>query len=202
MRRTPQIAKISLLLSAFLLALPGLSRHYEGETGKLLVATYKIDREPFRRSVLYITHHDLFSAQGFIVNKPLPGAFEAPDSPLLARYAGGPVRSQEPSFVVARGDSLLHPWVFPDRKGEITDADMSVAREKIKNAPDESRILFGYAGWAVLQLNFEILRGRWAVIDYNSDLVFNTPPEDMWNRAVRLALKKAQNGIDLQKEPI
>lgn len=201
MRRTPQIAKIYLLLSAFLLALPGLSRHYEGLTGKLLVATYSIDRGIFQHSVLYVVHHDLFGARGFVVNKPLPEDFKTPDSRVLPRYAGGPVRPDEPSFVLARGEMALRPWFFPDEKSESEDA-IAAARRKIADGRSEARLLFGYAGWTFLQLNFEILRGRWAVIDYDPALVFETPPEELWDRAVKRALKKAQNGIDRRREPI
>lgn len=197
------MARLYLFLAVVLLALPGLGRLYHGATGRLLVATYGIDKEPFRRSVVYIVHHDLFGAYGFIVNKPSVDSEEAFDSEDFSRWIGGPVQSQNPSFVLGRGQDSAAPWVFPKHGESPDDPDLfNAARAKIARDLPEIRGLFGYAGWTVFQLDWEIFRGRWAVIDYDPALVFDTLPEDMWRKAITRARENHQNGIDRGREPI
>lgn len=201
LRRTPPIARLYLLVAAFLLALPGLARLYEGTTGKLLVATYGVDREPFRRSVVYMVHHDLFGAWGFIVNKPAEGQSERIVQRALPVWLGGPVRPQDPAFLIGREKETSAPWVFPQPAESLNDsATLSQVTQKISSDIDPLRLMFGYAGWTVFQVDWEILRGRWVVLDFDSALVFDTPADEIWSKALQKA--RQQNGIDTDREPI
>jgi putative AlgH/UPF0301 family transcriptional regulator len=51
----------------------------------------------------------------------------------------------------------------------------------------KKRIFIGHAGWLPLQLDFEILRGGWVVVDYDPALMFDTPPEKIWDKAAERA---------------
>lgn len=202
LRRTPPIARLYLLVAACLLALPALGRLYEGATGKLLVATYGVDREPFRQSVVYMVHHDLFGAWGFIVNKPATGHTQTLVGLDLNVLQGGPVRPQDPAFLIGQGGGAQEPvWVFP-RPGQTLDDPQTLARvkQKISTPLNPPQIVFGYAGWTVLQLDWEISRGRWVVIDADSDLLFHTPVAEIWSKALQKA--RNQNRIDTEREPI
>lgn len=203
LRRTPPMARLYLLVAALLLALPGAGRLYEGTTGKLLVATYGIDREPFRRSVVYVVHHDFFGAYGFILNKPSQGEVSGIGEETIPRWLGGPVRPQEPSFVMGREKEGAGLWMFPRHGESEEDPELfSKAQETIAQGVTNLRGMFGYAGWTVFQVDWEIFRGRWAVIDFDPALVFDTPPEEMWGKALERARADRQNGIDTDGEPI
>ncbi len=170
-KRTPNAARIYLLLAAFLLALPTLSSFYKGYTGKLLVAGDLIDSGPFHESVIYLVRHDLFSAHGFIINKPLKKSFPYPDLDQdLPGLYGGPVQNPEwKRFAVFRNGKFS-----------------SLQRSPQNNIREGERqfVVSGYAGWGPLQLNFEYLRGAWMVMDFDPGLLFDNDPELIWFKAV------------------
>jgi putative transcriptional regulator len=51
--------------------------------------------------------------------------------------------------------------------------------------PSRTRFLLGYAGWGPGQLAEEIARGSWLHADATPELIFDTPADDMWARALR-----------------
>ena len=54
-------------------------------------------------------------------------------------------------------------------------------------APAESlRFYAGYAGWTPGQLEDEISRGVWHVVDGDSRWVFSRRPEDAWDELIRI----------------
>ena len=72
MRLTPHAARIYLLLAALLLALPAINKTiYPDYSGKLLIAPAG-SAKPFDNAVIYILHHDMFGAQGVILNRDFP----------------------------------------------------------------------------------------------------------------------------------
>ena len=50
--------------------------------------------------------------------------------------------------------------------------------------PDTSvRFVVGYCGWAPDQLDDEFIEGVWMQIPYDEKLVFETPAEEIWEKA-------------------
>ena len=45
--------------------------------------------------------------------------------------------------------------------------------------------MIGYSGWAPGQLENELAESAWLLSDVDADLVFHTPPDQMWERAIR-----------------
>lgn len=88
MKLTPHSARLYLTLAVLLLAIPAINKTvYPSKAGYLLVAPAG-SRAPWDDVVIYIVHHDLFSAGGIIINKPKT------DAPLIGGqvpYYGGPV---------------------------------------------------------------------------------------------------------------
>ena len=48
------------------------------------------------------------------------------------------------------------------------------------------KFFMGYAGWSPGQLEGEIAKNMWVVGNPTPDLVFNTKPDEMWAKAVRV----------------
>ena len=53
------------------------------------------------------------------------------------------------------------------------------------NSEKYGRFLLGYAGWSGGQLENEIAQSAWLTADVSRKLIFDTPPEQMWETAIR-----------------
>jgi putative transcriptional regulator len=51
--------------------------------------------------------------------------------------------------------------------------------------PPLARLIVGYSGWGPGQLECELEAESWLISDIDRDLIFNTPPERMWEAAIR-----------------
>ncbi len=51
--------------------------------------------------------------------------------------------------------------------------------------PRHARLVVGYSGWGPGQLEHELAESSWLLSDVDADLVFNTPPDQMWEKAIR-----------------
>ena len=78
-----------------------------------------------------------------------------------------------------------------ERRLSLGVADCSARAE---NAPDRSvRMVVGYAGWAPGQLDVELARGSWLLAPVQSDLIFETPVDAMWEAAIRRLGRRTVN---------
>ena len=57
--------------------------------------------------------------------------------------------------------------------------------EPAKAAEERARLLLGYAGWGPGQLDAELAASAWLTAPPEPRLVFDTPPGEMWERAIR-----------------
>lgn len=163
------------LLAAFFILLPQTLAHYSGATGMLLVAEPRAP-QPFHDTVLYMQLHTVGGAQGFIVNVPLAAKdlpFDIPEEwkgvPL---YYGGPVGYPRNAVF----------YMYRDREQDR----LSFEQER-RGGRQPDGIMFGYAGWTVLQLNYEMARKRWITVDYDPVLIFDTETAAIWDQARRRA---------------
>ncbi len=162
----------------------------------LLLAMPQLRDKHFNRSVVLLCEHNTNGAIGFVVNRPTEvRAAEAValDPPLagdsgLTLWTGGPV---EPH----RGFLLLGADPGPGQGERISDgfhltASVEVLRRVLEAPPEHAgqehcRLLLGYAGWGPGQLDSEITASSWLTAPPDPGLVFDTPPEEMWERAIR-----------------
>ena len=165
MKLTPHSARMYLLIGVFLIALPSIATLYNGHTGKLLIAGSRAQGTVFQNSVVYITKHNLAFAHGYIINIPLPDG---------DGHYGGPVGTNDARIYMGR-----------DQIGNIV---FSSAKDE---SLDDLKYLYGYAGWAPFQLDYEMLKGGWSVVDYDQNLVFETPHEQIWGKALEKVLENS-----------
>ena len=162
----------------------------------LLIAMPQLQDKNFTRSVILLCEHSGNGAIGFVVNRPTDlRAAQAVslDPPVqgdsgLMLWSGGPVEPQ-------RGFLLLGDDPGVDNSEQIADgfhltASVDVLRRLLEVSPDElahrrCRLLLGYAGWSAGQLDRELAASAWLSAPPDADLVFESAPEDMWERAIR-----------------
>lgn len=183
---------------------PTRENHTESLRGHFLVAMPSLREGFFAQSITYICDHSEHGAMGLVINQAvgltLYDIFEHLNiacSDNCHRYnqvqvmAGGPVGINR-GFVLHRNTE--QSW---DATLEITpeisltssqDIIFDIAADK---GPEDCVVALGYAGWGGGQLESEMIENSWLTLPANSNIIFNTPPEQ------RLALAVKALGIDI-----
>ena len=158
-----------------------LRQQNPSHTGSLLVALPTLLDPHFRRTILFLSHHDSEQGSvGFILNRPcqitlgdLSPATEGSDQ--IPVYEGGPVERK--SLIVAK----IH-WHEEDESARF----QSLGEEDIPPLPEEReaghrelRAFTGYAGWSAGQLERELEEKSWMILPPTPDLLLpvETPEE-------------------------
>ncbi len=149
----------------------------------------------FSQSVTLICEHDENGAIGLVINRPtgivLSELFHqlkihcpAPEASNIHVMSGGPV-SPENGFVLHRplGD-WQNTLSISDETGLTTSIDILDAMAA-GTGPSESIITLGYAGWAAGQLEQELADNAWLTHPADSNMLFQTPREELWNAAAQ-----------------
>jgi putative transcriptional regulator len=166
----------------------------------LLLAMPQLIDPNFGRAVVLMVEHNDEGSFGLIVNQPseltaadLVGSLDMSwggDADERV-WAGGPVQPSSgwvlhtPLPDVEVADSLeAGPTVRV-----IPELALSTSTEVLRRvaaAPTTyTRLILGYSGWGPGQLASEMARGSWLHADATLELLFDTPAEDMWERALR-----------------
>jgi putative transcriptional regulator len=182
-------------------------RFPEGEAelvGQLLIALPSMGDSRFARSVIYIHTHSRNGAMGFVINRELSMKFEElmvrlgvkseaqAQSVLAARRHGraervrfgGPV-DEERGFVLHSNEYHARSDAQGDRIGVSTSMEVlhAIARAE---GPEKSVLMLGYAGWGAGQLESEIADNAWLNAPLDAQLVFDTPVDEIYDRALML----------------
>lgn len=175
--------------------------------GHFLIADLDLSDPPFHRAVVLLLDHSADGAFGLIVNRPL-GLTAAqivhdPDLEIvdpdrqgrIPLYGGGPVETQA---VFALHSGLPEAWRSPAWREVHAGLQFEPSFPALKSyvsgstpelPPDDVpviRLYLGYSGWGPGQLEEEMRSGSWQVIEGRSSLVFKTPPDRIWDRAMEL----------------
>jgi putative transcriptional regulator len=159
-------------------------------TGRLLVATPRLDDPTFVRTVVLIIDHDEDGALGVVLNRasdvPVAEADEdwaplASAPPVL--FGGGPV---EPDALVALGRlTPLASRADTTIVERIQLIDLDEEASAAAATVEDLRVFAGYAGWAPGQLEAELALDAWIALDAQVGDVFTGDPEGLWARVLR-----------------
>jgi putative transcriptional regulator len=162
----------------------------------LLVAMPQLADPNFRRAVVLIVHHDADSTFGLVLNREVElSVRELCESLEFSWHGsgdaevawGGPVETNT-GWVLFQDD--LDTEIEGDHvsrlDGELCFAgSMDVLRQLAALPPQDLRIFLGYAGWGRGQLETELAQGAWVVAPMSPEVVFDVPPESMWEHVLR-----------------
>lgn len=184
-----------------------MGAHRDSLAGHFLIADLDLADPPFHRSVVLLLDHNDEGAFGLVVNRPLgltaaqivqePGEVaEFPERRgKIPLYGGGPVETQA---VFCLHSGLPAPWRSPAlrevRPGVYFEPSFPALQPYVSGQapelpPDDVpviRLYLGYAGWGEGQLETELEQGSWQVIEGRASLVFQTPPQDVWKKAMEI----------------
>ena len=152
--------------------------------GKILISTPDISGDIFSRSVVLIVDHNDKGAFGLILNKK--------NKNMSARllnifgfqvdvYEGGPVENDK-IFFISKGKKVTENYSEISDEFYLTEDIENVISGIIENRVlvDEIKVFSGYSGWSSQQLESEIKRKMWTVVEvYNLDYTLPND-ESLW----------------------
>jgi putative transcriptional regulator len=152
-------------------------------------------RDPnFNKSVVLLCQHSEIGALGVIVNRPLVTSGRVTvnlDPPVstdreLQLWIGGPVEPQR-SWILVGGepDDPEVPSIRIADDLYLSTSPLLLRRLLDPEPPPMTRLIVGYSGWGPGQLEMELEESAWLMSDIDRDLVFNTPPDKVWEAAIR-----------------
>ncbi len=161
----------------------------------LLLAMPQLADPNFSRAVVLMVEHSDHGSFGLVINHPSPikatellesleMSWQGEDSAVV--WAGGPV-SPSTGWVLHEPVGIANPGVGTI---EITSTiSLSTSPERLRaiahQPPRNIRLLLGYSGWGPGQLAQEMSRGAWLHTNADPKLVFETPPDEIWDRAMK-----------------
>jgi len=159
--------------------------------GKFLVASRDMKDTRFSRSVILLISYDLKGAMGLIINQPskvnlakvLPEIKGIRPSDTI--YFGGPVAGHQLQILIRSGVKPSGSYhIFGDT---YVSADRKVLMRMINNkvSGEEFHVYVGYAGWALGQLEREVLKGGWHIFPADAEAVFSKKPSNIWQEFIR-----------------
>jgi putative transcriptional regulator len=161
----------------------------------LLLSMPQLVDPNFHRTVVLLCKHSEDGAFGLIVNRPLvtSGRVVIKTEPPVETeqeldvWVGGPVEPHRSWMLV--GDEPNTSEDLPGRRiadGLYLSTSPDLLRRLLEPSPPErTRLVVGYAGWGAGQLEAELAESAWLISDVDADLIFDTPPERMWEAAIR-----------------
>jgi len=96
--------------------------------------------------------------------------------------SGGPI-SQNRGFVLHRTQPGWNSSLALSDDIMITTSKDILLALGTNKAPEQFMVTLGYAGWGPGQLETELKANSWLTIDADSDILFNTPIEQRWQKA-------------------
>ncbi len=158
----------------------------------LLVSMPQMIDPNFSKTVVLLVEYGAHGAFGLVLNRRMPEPAQAlvtADEPLLIHpkmhlFTGGPVEPTRAWVLTANAE--LDTEALEVMRGVYLSASPALFRKTLESAPDPAvRMVVGYAGWGAGQLDVELAESSWLLAPVESDLIFSTPLDDMWESAIR-----------------
>jgi putative transcriptional regulator len=159
----------------------------------LLLSMPQMNDPNFAQTVVLLCEYTEKGAFGLVVNRRMDEpawTMVKTDPPIkvnpdLRLWIGGPVEPQRTWVLMSESHGLEdeEAEICP---GVLLSVSHQLTLQVLQSAPSSAaRVIIGYAGWGPGQLEHEIAASGWLTLDVDPTLIFNTPPEQMWEAAIR-----------------
>ena len=158
----------------------------------------------FKRTVILLCKHSDDGAFGLVLNRPLitsgrvvlnldplEGEGLGPSTSEMVKedlevWVGGPVEPERSWILVHGTPDGMHDFGVRVAEGvSLSTSPDLLQRLLAPNPPRDARLMVGYSGWGPGQLEAELRESAWLIGEVDCDLMFNTPPDRMWETAIR-----------------
>ena len=172
-------------------------------TNQFLIAMPSLREGTFAGTVIYLCEHTDKGALGLVINKPiditLKNLFEkvelSLDRPDLAEspvYFGGPVQTER-GFVLheSLGGEYGYGGHYNSSLRIPGGLEMTTSKDVLEAlssgaGPKKVLVTLGYSGWGAGQLEDEMSRNGWINVNAERDIIFDTPVEQRYDKALSL----------------
>jgi putative transcriptional regulator len=170
-------------------------------TNQFLIAMPGMKDDNFSGTVVYLCEHNDKGALGLVINKPiditLKNLFEKVELPLERAelavqpvFFGGPVQTER-GFVLHEGHGLAEGSGYSSTlniRGGLAMTTSKDVLEAVSDGAGPRRLLvtLGCSGWSAGQLEDELGRNGWLTVDADPAIIFDTPVEQRYDRALAL----------------
>jgi putative transcriptional regulator len=156
------------------------------KTGQVLLADPFLEDPYFKRAVILLCEHNQQGSIGFILNRNMELPLEEvlqdfPDIHSTINY-GGPVETDSLHYVHNVGEILDGSVKVMNGiwwGGDFEKLKFLIRTELVK--PENIRFYLGYSGWSTGQLDEELESGSWMVAPMDSNYLFNSEQDNLWN---------------------
>ena len=170
-------------------------------TNQFLIAMPGMADDNFSRTVVYLCEHSKNGALGLVINRPtditLKSLFEKVELSLdrdeLAQqpvFFGGPVQTERGFVLHEKSGMEQSPYTstLAIAGGDLEMTTSKDVLEALSNGAGPRRLMvtLGYSGWSAGQLEEEIGRNGWLTVNADPQVIFDTPVEERYQRALSL----------------
>ena len=173
-------------------------------SNQFLIAMPGMLDDSFAGSVVYLCEHSERGALGLVINKPidinLKSLFDKVElnlerEELAAQpvFYGGPVQTErgfvlhEPLGAAGDGEGTHYNSTLQIPGGLEMTTSKDVLEAMASGAgPKKVLVTLGYSGWGAGQLEDEIGRNGWLTVNAEPGIIFDTPVEQRYERALSL----------------
>lgn len=167
-------------------------------TNHFLVAMPSMQDPHFKRGVVYVCEHNEEGAMGLVINQPIDISIGSmleqieverqlpvknPNSLEQRVLNGGPV-SEDRGFVLHQPKGGFDSSININEEISVTTSQDILPLLGTCEAPEKFLIALGYAGWSAGQLEQELADNSWLTIEADPQLIFETPINERWDKAV------------------
>lgn len=158
----------------------------------ILVAAPNLAEAVYRQSVIIATAIEGGRFIGVMINRPtrrtLSSLFpeHSPSKAVVEPvFFGGPM-SRSAVFALSRSQLANGTGSIPVLKNLYLAITVNVVDKVIEEAPNDARYYVGNVMWRPGELQDEIRRGVWHVLDATPDVVFDKDPAHLWEDLSRM----------------
>jgi putative transcriptional regulator len=158
--------------------------------GRLLIAGPTLEDPNFVRTVVLVGEHNNDGALGVVLNRPSDTTVgeAVPDLEDLtganeAVHVGGPVQPSAVLVLAEYEEPTAAPQLVTGNVGFLA-IDDDDEPELNGVALNRARVFAGYAGWGPGQLESELERDDWIIVESESDDVFDEDAATLWSRVL------------------
>jgi len=164
--------------------------------GCFLVSSAHLRDPNFHRTVVLMLEDNDEGSMGLVINRPssisVDSAFSKVDKKVLSPepiYSGGPVETTA-LFILHNCSEL-----GKDEERVAEDIYLTGSNDSFEALVNNElncsqkcgfRVYCGYAGWSPEQLESEISRGDWQIVEAESETVFRSNPYDIWEACFQM----------------